>query len=126
MRQISFDLEDGIIVAKKSSRLRLSEEELKDIRYAKTELLLHVAHRTTQFSCFVGAFVCAPVATILSTPRTFRNLTLRSVKYAAYGFLPGAALGPVLMYARMKSQPDEAYYDRCFRLRCNNYQAVCG
>nr|CAH8875458.1 unnamed protein product [Trichobilharzia regenti] len=101
---------------------RLSESELQNVPYPKTELLLHVGLRTTQVSCLFGAVVCAPVATILSTPRTFRRFTLRFAKYATYAVLPGVALGPVLMYIRLHDQPDEAIYDRCYRLRCNKHQ----
>ncbi|CAH8678210.1 unnamed protein product [Schistosoma rodhaini] len=60
--------------------------------------------------------------TLLSKPRTLRCLTRRSVKFATYGFLPGLTIAPILMYVRMKGQPDEAFYDRCYRLRCNKNQ----
>ncbi|CAH8631231.1 unnamed protein product [Schistosoma mattheei] len=102
--------------------VHLSEEELRNIPHLKIELLTHIALRTVQTSCLFGAIVCAPVITLLSEPKTLRCLTRRSFKFATYGFLPGITIAPILMYARMKDQPDEAFYDRCYRLRCNKSQ----
>ncbi|CAH8649261.1 unnamed protein product [Schistosoma guineensis] len=81
-----------------------------------------MALRTVLTSCLFGAIVCAPMITLLSEPKTLRCLTRRSFKFATYGFLPGITIAPILMYARMKDQPDEAFYDRCYRLRSNKSQ----
>ncbi|CAH8660621.1 unnamed protein product [Schistosoma bovis] len=102
--------------------VHLSEEELRNIPHLKIELLTHIALRTVQTSCLFGAIVCAPVITLLSEPKTLRCLPRRSFKFATYGFLPGITIAPILMYARMKDQPDEAFYDRCYRLRSNKSQ----
>ncbi|XP_018646627.1 hypothetical protein Smp_076590 [Schistosoma mansoni] len=112
----------GSLWVKNVFSVHLSEEELQSIPHLKIELLTHIALRTVQTSCFFGAIICAPVITLLSKPRTLRCLTRRSVKFATYGFLPGLTIAPILMYARMKDQPDEAFYDRCYRLRCNKNQ----
>ncbi|TNN14046.1 hypothetical protein EWB00_002312 [Schistosoma japonicum] len=100
----------------------LSDEELQNIPHLKSELLLHITLRTVQASCLFGALVCAPVVTILSAPRTFKCLTQRSARFATYGFLPGVVVSPILMYSKMKNEPIEGFYDRCYRLRCNTNQ----
>ncbi|VDO99159.1 unnamed protein product, partial [Schistosoma mattheei] len=81
--------------------VHLSEEELRNIPHLKIELLTHINSLS------------------ILEPKTLRCLTRRSFKFATYGFLPGITIAPILMYARMKDQPDEAFYDRCYRLRCN-------
>ncbi|KAF5398864.1 hypothetical protein PHET_08030 [Paragonimus heterotremus] len=100
----------------------LTEDELKDIPNPRTELLFHVTFRSVQLTSFVGFAIVAPVVTLIKQPRTLITLRTRVMKYAVYGLIPGTVLGPALYYARMRHQPEEGYFDRCYRLRHNKNQ----
>ncbi|KAF8564211.1 hypothetical protein P879_11173 [Paragonimus westermani] len=100
----------------------LTEAELEDIPNPRMELLFHVTFRSVQLTSFLGFAIAAPVVTLTKQPRTLIALRTRAMKYATYGLIPGMVLGPALYYVRMRHQPEEGYFDRCYRLRHNKNQ----
>ncbi|KAG5445928.1 hypothetical protein CSKR_203334 [Clonorchis sinensis] len=102
--------------------VHLPDSQLQDIKHTRAELLFHVVYRSIQASSLIGSLVVAPLVTVVKQPRSLRVLHDRCLRYAVYGIAPGAAAGVVLYGLRMRNQPEEGYFDRCYRLRCNQSQ----
>ncbi|THD21854.1 hypothetical protein D915_007312 [Fasciola hepatica] len=100
----------------------LTEEQYGNIPHPRVELFIHVAYRAVQGTSFLGAFVVAPLVTLGKGPRNLQALSARCRSYAVYGALPGLVLGPCMYFGRMRGQPEEGYFDRCYRLRHNKNQ----
>lgn len=113
----------GSSYLKNSLGCSLTDEEMKDIPYPKTELMIHISTRVVQAFGLLGTVLIGPVAAVAkSETRNMAGVAQRAKVCGKYGVLLGLVVGPGLSYSRMKSMDADGIDDRCYRLRYNRNQ----
>lgn len=101
----------------------LTDEEMKDIPYPKTELTIHITTRVVQAFGLLSTVLVGPLAAVAKAET--RNLAgvAHKVKVCGkYGVLLGFVVGQGMAFSRIKLFDADGIYDRCYRLRNNQNQ----
>lgn len=100
--------------------LKLTDDEMREIKYPSTELYTHVTFKTVQAGALLGMVIIAPVFRLAVGPRTLLAVKETALRYGRNGAIIGIPLGPVMTYAKAKSGAgidDDGMFDRAYRLR---------
>jgi len=103
--------------------LSLDEQQMKDIPNPTAELIVHVTLKDVQAFGLIGTLIVGPISA-LRRPETRNLLGLRRrmTRCGLAGVAVGLVAGPLMTYARIYNQSEEAVVDRCYRLRHNRGQ----
>jgi len=103
--------------------LSLDEQEMKNIPNPTAELMVHVIIKDVQAFGIIGTLIAGPISA-LRRPETRNLLGLRRrmTRCGLAGVALGCVAGPLMTYARVYTQSEEAVIDRCYRLRNNRGQ----
>lgn len=96
---------------------------MKIIPYTTTEVGIHVTTKTVQAFGLLGTLVVGPVvAVIRKNTRNWPGLKHSMTLAGRRGLILGLAAGPLMTYLKLKNEPEERIWDRCYRLRYNRGQ----
>lgn len=104
---------------------KLTDEEMKNIKYPATELYTHVTFKTIQAGALLGMVIIAPVVRLTAGPRTLVAIKETALRYGRNGAVIGIPLGPLMTYAKANSGAgidDDGMFDRAYRIRYNRNQ----
>jgi len=103
----------------------LSDEEMKNIPRAQSELYVHVIIKSVQAFGLIGTLVVGPISAMRRPEtRSLVGLRRRMTRCGLAGVALGCLAGPVLTYARLlsSSATADSIYDKSYRLRHNRGQ----
>jgi len=103
--------------------LTLDEQQMKDIPNPTAELVIHVTLKDVQAFGLIGTLIVGPISALRRPEtRSLLGLRRRMTRCGLAGVALGLVAGPLMTYARIYNQSEEAVYDRCYRLRNNRGQ----
>lgn len=104
---------------------KLTDEEMRNIKYPETELYTHVTFKTIQAGALLGMVIIAPVVRLAAGPRTLGAVKETALRYGRNGAIIGIPLGPLMTFAKANSGAgidDDGMFNRTYRLRYNRNQ----
>lgn len=99
---------------------KLTDEEMRNIKYPETELYTHVTFKTIQAGALLGMVIIAPVVRLAAGPRTLGAVKETALRYGRNEAIIGIPLGPLMTFAKANSGAgidDDGMFDRTYRLR---------
>lgn len=107
---------------------KLTDEEMRNIKYPETELYTHVTFKTIQAGALLGMVIIAPVVRLAASPRTLGAVKETALRYGRNGAIIGIPLGPLMTFAKANSGAgidDDGMFDRTYRLRQKDFKNLC-
>ena len=103
---------------------KLTDEQMKQTTYPKSELIMHVALRSVLTFDVLGLLVGSSVGLFSDQKLSVNTAIARAENYAAWGILIGLCMAPVMTVLRLKlvKANEDAVKDRVIRLRQNRNQ----
>jgi len=101
----------------------LTDEEIAEVPFPKTELGVHVTYKTVESGTFLGSVIIGPLYTLIRRQTKVPSALRRNfTRFGTYGIGLGLVAGPLMTAARCMNQETPAIYDRDYRLRYNRGQ----
>ena len=102
---------------------KLSEEEMAEIPYPYTELVIHVTYKNWQSFALLGTVLFGPLAALARrSTRNLAGLAAMTTKAGKFGLIASPFTSVAMTYATVKKDPIEKIIDRDFRLRYSRSQ----
>merc|ERR1712179_480460 len=100
--------------------MKITDTQMEDIPYPKTELYIHVITKFVQGFALLGTTVVGPIVALARK----QPVAATAFRYGTRGgLIGGPPVGIAATYAKLRTVEDEeAVKDRCYRLRLNEGQ----